>query len=95
VGQWTYENLAWIRRLLEAGGKIDRVSHDPPGDEGAAFVGSGYDFAAIDPDSEADWQSTADRQALILDQDRGADGTFSVVIVDRRYSKDGHDSVAH
>ena len=79
------EDLAPLRRLLEAGGEVDGLAG---GEGGVAVVGD--DLARLDPDPGLE----AELLHLLEGREAGAHGALGVVLVRERDAEGGHHRVA-
>ena len=80
----TDQDLARLRRLLEASGDVDGIARCEP------LLGSGHDLARRDADAALDPELGEGLAHL----DRGAQRAQRVVLVQHRDAEDGHDCVA-
>ena len=78
------QDLAWLRRLLQASSDVDRVAR------GQALLGAGDDLAGGDPDAAVD----AERGERFAHLDRGPQRPQGVVLVHDRHAENGHHGVS-
>ena len=97
VRRFAHDNIIWLGLLLEARGKVHGVAG---GHRCATERVADHDLARLDPDpclqpdALARLRVPADLDEALADRQRGADGTFRIVLVGLRQTEDGHHRVA-